>query len=271
MPEAVHEILRHVKEIRAVDFNAYNANTVKRRLALRMGLTGKQDYALYLDYLKETPEEMDALIDALTIKVSCFFRNPLVFELLREYVLPELMDAHREEGLRVWSAGCARGEEAYSTAIIIKEIAEKENISSRAFILATDIDREALNDAIMAGYADEALSEVKKGCLDRHFVPQAGLYMLKEEITSMVNFAFHDVTILKSPKEGIFSDYHIILCRNVLIYFNSDLQKKVIGYLSALIPVKGCLVLGEAETLPEGLRGHFNELMPGSKIFRKEG
>jgi chemotaxis methyl-accepting protein methylase len=212
---------------------------------------------------------MEGLIDALTIKVSHFFRNPFVFEALKKFVLPELIESRHGEGLRVWSAGCARGEEAYSMAILLNEIMREELLFTYLFILATDIDVNALEDGQKAVYTDEALSEIKKGYFDRYFIAEGDSYRVKDEIRSMVTFASHDVTTCKPPKEGIFSSYHIILCRNVLIYLDRHTQAKVLKSLSEFLLNKGYLILGEAEIMPQQLSGDFHEVVPNTKIFRK--
>lgn len=271
MDEDLNRLLRYIKDLRGVDFNSYRPGTLKRRLERRLDATNTSDYAEYLQYLNGHPEELDGLIDSLTIKVSCFFRNPLVFEAIRCFVLPQLIDACRGNILRVWSAGCARGEEAYSLAILLHDIFTKEQTDAPLFIIGTDIDRKALSDAKKGLYNAEAVSEVRKRCLDRYFINEEGRYRLTGEVRSMVTLAYHDVMNCTSPKEGVFSGYHLILCRNVLICYDRDLQKKVLKCLSELVLKDGCLVLGEAETLPEEVMKGFREIIPDTKIFRKRG
>ncbi|MCL5421375.1 MAG: protein-glutamate O-methyltransferase CheR, partial [Nitrospirae bacterium] len=210
------------------------------------------------------------LVDALTIKVSCFFRNPLVFELLREVVLPELIEKGRNDILRIWCAGCARGEEAYSAAILVREIVTKEALPAKVFIIGTDIDRAALENAKKAAYKADSVLEIKKCYLDRYFDVKDGFYHLKEEITSLVTFAYHDVTTLTTTKEGIFSDYHLILCRNVLIYFNRELSERVLRGFSGFLLRNGYLVLGEAESFMPQLTKDYEGIMRGTKIFKRK-
>lgn len=268
---ALPALLAFVKERRAVDFSAYRSGTVRRRLALRLAATGQPDYAAYLRHLRTSSAELEALLDALTIKVSCFFRNPLEFEVLRDRVLPELLEKGRGRTLRIWCAGCARGEEPYSVAILLRELGRKEKKAVPVFILATDIDREALAAAREARYGAEALSEVRKGHLDRYFTREGEQFRLNEEIRSMVSFVEHDITTCVPPQAGLFSDYQLILCRNVLIYFDLDLQARVLRGFAGRLPAGGYLVLGEAETLLSPAASAFAEVLPGSKIFRKEG
>lgn len=270
MTDNLQGLLGYVKGQRAIDFSAYRPNTIKRRLDLRLSATGMPDYASYHKYIKENPDEIDALINALTIKVSYFFRNPFVFEALREIVLPELLDAFKNDVLRVWCAGCARGEEAYSVAILFKEIIDKEAFSPKVFIIGTDIDKSALEDAKKAVYKTDSLTEIKKGYLDRYFDFKDGDYCLKDEIKSQVTFAYHDVTTLTTPKEGVFSDYHLILCRNVIIYFSRELSERVLRGFSGFLLRNGYLVLGEAEIFMPQLTKDYEEVMRGTKIFKRK-
>ncbi len=269
MSDNISQILNYVKELRAVDFTVYRQTTIGRRLETRLMRTGIPDYASYLEYLKGNPGEFDALMDALTIKVSHFFRNPFVFEALSLFVLPEIMENNREDVIRIWSAGCAKGEEAYSAAILIKELISKEVLRQEALILGTDIDRGALEDARNAVYKPESLLEVKKGLLDRYFAVENAFYRLNEEIKTMVAFVCHDISTLTAPKEGIFMDYHLILCRNVLIYFDRNLCTKVLEYLSNMLQKGGFLILGEAESLLSGAADRFQEVIPKSKVFKR--
>lgn len=142
-------------------------------------------------------------------------------------------------------------------------------MSPKIFFVGTDIDRQALKDAGEAVYSADSLSEVKKNYLDRYFAFKDGLYRLNDEIRSMVTFAYHDVTTLTTPKEGIFSDYHLIFCRNVLIYFEKDICKDVLNSLSGFVLKGGYLVLGEAEAMPSELMDEFEDMLRRTKLFRR--
>lgn len=267
-PEEFQEILEYVRELRGVDFNAYRGSTIKRRFDLRLSSTRMHDYASYQKFIKENPAEIDALIDSILINISHFFRNPFVFEALREIVLPELFDAFKDDILRIWCAGCARGEEAYSVAILANEIVKKETPGTKIFIIGTDIDRKALEDGKKAMYKADSVLEVKKDYLDKYFIVKDGFYHLKDEIRSLVTFAYHDITTRTTPREGIFSDYHLILCRNVVIYFNRELSAGVFNSFTKFIKQNGYLVLGEAENISQTNRD-YEEILQRAKIFRK--
>lgn len=266
----LQSILGILCEQHAIDFSLYKPGSLKRRINLRLLATGILDYAAYRRYLAEHPEEIDLLLAALTITVSHFFRNPLVFEVLRELVIPELIECAPIGGLRIWCAGCARGEEAYSLAILMREICVREAADFPISILATDIDEAALAFAEQGCYQEEALAEVKKRYLDSCFRAEGDTYRVREDIRAVTNFARHDLTTCQPPRAGIFFDYQLIFCRNTLIYFNRDLSDRVVGFLARGLAPGGYLVLGEAETIPTDLSRQFREIIPHTRIYRKE-
>jgi chemotaxis methyl-accepting protein methylase len=267
------KILDHVKSLRGIDFCSYRPGGIKRRLHGRLSALKIPDFEPYLDYIYRHPDEVDVLIDHLTIKVSGFFRNPLVFELLGENVIPDLFEKFRGQEIRVWCAGCAHGEEAYSVAILFREIAAKEFsvYSPKVSILASDIDRAAIEDAMRGVYKDDSLQDTKKRFIDRHFSIRDSRYAINREIKDMVRFTYHDITTATAPKDSVFSDFHLILCRNTLIYFRKDICEDVMVSFSRFIPCGGYLVLGEAEAVTTSLVGSFEEKPPGTKIFLKKG
>jgi chemotaxis protein methyltransferase CheR len=250
---------------------------VARKLDLRLDETDTRSYTEYLGYLKSHPGEIDNLIKALTIKVSNFFRNPLVFELLRSRVLPALLSEFGT--LRIWSLGCATGEEPYSVAVILKELLAKERDTFRVEILGTDIDAEAVRKAVAGEYSGDELLEVKKKHLDasfhrvpptdQHHAGQKPRYGVNEEIKSMVRFEPGDIVAALRQRERAKGAFHLILCRNVLIYMNRALQQKIVGDIADIIAPNGYFIIGESETIPETSRNAFAQVFPGVKIYRK--
>jgi chemotaxis protein methyltransferase CheR len=263
-------ILDILHDRRAIDFSGYKPGTLMRRINLRLLCTDVPDYAAYRRYLAEHPPEIDLLLDALTITVSHFFRNPFVFEVLREFVIPDLIESAPPGGLRIWCAGCARGEEPYSVAILAQEICSHEAPDLPISILATDIDKPALAFALKGRYQADALAEVKKQYLDAYFTADSDGYRVRDDIRAVATFARHDVTTCHPPKEGLFSDYHLILCRNTLIYFNRELCEQVVTSLARSLSSGGYLVLGEAEMIPVAMAREFSEIFPRTRIYRKE-
>ncbi len=268
-PEAIHRILDFVKEKRVIDFHAYRPGTIQRMLELRIAKTGAGDHDAYYETLRSSPAEIDELIQALTVKVSSFFRNPFAFEALGAMVLPELRECFPDETLRVWCAGCARGEEPYSVAILLRESSAPGERRAQPFILGTDVDPQALDAARRAQYTGDSLLDVRKRHLDRYFHAEGGTARISGEIRALVTFASHDITTLRAPRVGIFSDYHLILCRNVLIFLERVVGERVIAFLASALASGGFLMLGEAEAMPEALVPDFTEIVPGLRIYRK--
>lgn len=267
--DGIQPILDYLLAERCIDAAGYRRNTIQRRFSTRLAATGMPDYQAYLDYLKQHPVELDNLASSLSIKVSHFFRNPVVFEILKAVVLPELIEFLRDQPLRVWCAGCARGEEAYSLALLFKELSTAGTEFPPPFIVATDIDLQALEQARIGRYAAESLNEVRKGDLDRWFLQDGTCFRLREEIREMVTFAHHELTSLKAPAEGIFSGYHLIVCRNVMIYFGQQLKERVLEFLTRSLAGNGALVLGEAEVLPEVYDREYVEIVRRTRIYQK--
>jgi chemotaxis methyl-accepting protein methylase len=277
--EDLKSLLSYVFEQRGIDFASYRLQTIKRRLENRLYATGTHGYVGYLSYLKANPSELSNLINTLTIKVSIFFRNPLVFEVLYTHALPELIA--KNSSLKIWSVGCANGEEPYSIAILVRDLLKKQGRSSKSikvFIFATDIDNEAIKNARLGEFSGKSLIEVKKRYMDEYFIrtekqsltseESRYIYRLKDEIVSMVSFEQYDITRGIPLSDERFSDYNLILCRNLLIYLSRELQNKILANLKNILKGGGFLVLGESETLPQSLRSDFVEISPGTKIFK---
>lgn len=246
---------------------------LKRRLARRLSTTGTASYGDYAKILDAQPEEYKSLFDDLTIKVSWFFRNPLTFELLYKVVLPKMIsrkEQSMDKMIRAWSAGCAHGEEPYSVAILLAELLGEQLKDYHITIYATDIDSNALNRARIGEYAEDSVLEIKKGLLDKYFYYD-GNYRIKECVKELVDFSLHDLTSEKVivPPQSIFSNFDLILCRNVLIYFSKDLQEKVLNNFETALNEEGYLVLGESEILADDISMGFVCINGLNKIYQK--
>ncbi|MDO9566902.1 MAG: protein-glutamate O-methyltransferase CheR [Candidatus Desulfaltia sp.] len=284
-------IFKGLRARRDIDFSSYREGTIKRRLSRRMAATGCDNYKDYFDYLEKNQEEYGRLFMDLTIKVSRFFRNRAVFEILSDKIFPDIMSAKESKNdrtLRIWCAGCSFGEEVYSIAITLVEYLKKHgkkiddyNIS----IFGTDIDDKALERAKEGVYNTEAVKEINNEILDSYFIlskaanfetptkfrPHLPSYLVVESIKNMVNFSRHDLTseTKMSPPAGIVANYDLILCRNLLIYFSEPLQKRAFSNLfNSLNP--GCyLILGKSESIPEFLKPFLVKQNPQHKIYKK--
>ena len=241
-PAILDEILSIVRTRRGLDFAGYRRGTLERRLANRLLAAGEPDARRYLDRLRASDDEIDRLIEVLTIKVSRFYRNAEVFDALRDTLLPELAARFAPARLRAWSAGCGRGEEAYTLAMLLDE--------ADGTVDATDIDEAALTAARSGRYAPDAFAELPPALL--RFVrtpPEEPAWSVVPALQRRVHFAHHDLGGAGRAPGG--QRYHLVCCRNVLIYFDASLQGHANRLLIDSLVPGGLLCLGEAEWLTE--------------------
>ena len=247
------------------DFSHYKNNTVYRRIERRMGLHKIDKISTYVRFLQENPKEIDLLFKELLIGVTSFFRDPAAWEQLRETFIPTLL-AERPEGgdLRVWTTGCSTGEEAYSLAIVVKEALEtlKPSAHYSLQIFATDLDADAIAKARVGLYPANIVADVSSQRLSRFFVQEEQGYRVGKEIRDTVVFALHNV--IKDPP---FTKLDILLCRNLLIYFDQDLQKKLLPVFHYSLNPGGLLFLGSSETIG-GYSDLFTQLDGKTRFYR---
>ena len=243
----LQKILKLLKSHTKHDFTLYKKNTLYRRIAKRTNLLQIDGIPEYTHFVEEHPEELDILFKEFLIGVTRFFRDPEAFEYLKTNVLPELIKSStKDNSIRVWVPGCSTGEEAYSLAIILRETidAYKPNSDFQIQIFATDIDDQAVATARKGVYPVNIKSDVSPERLNQFFVEVEGGYLVKKSIRETVVFAIHD--LIKDPP---FTKMTIISCRNMMIYFSAELQKKILPkFRYALIP-NGILFLGTAESI----------------------
>lgn len=242
----------------------YKDKCFRRRLAVRMRARGLQSFAAYAALLDGDPEEYDRLIDTLTINVTKFFRNIEMWTAASDLVVPELMEGSRP--VRIWSAGCASGEEPYSISILLKEWAETHGGGEdleRVTILGTDIDRGSLAAAERGEYPELSMDETPERIRERWF--SAGPpYRLEEEVKERVRFERSD--LISDPTPG---EQSLIVCRNVIIYFDRWVQEQLYRTFYDALRPGGFLILGRVETLLGPARGLFRSVNIRERIYRK--
>ncbi len=247
------------------DFSRYKRLTVLRRIARRMHLRHVQELPGYLDLLREDPAEVEALADDMLITVTSFFRDPDVFAALEREVIPRLFDGKGPaDRLRVWSVGCATGEEAYSLAILLLEEAQRHRNPPRLQVFATDIHAPSLERAREGYYSGDIEADVGAERLERFFRLENGRYRVQKEVRELVLFSPHD--LLADPP---FSQLSLIACRNVLIYLQRDVQRDVIKLFHYCLVPDGALVLGTSETTDAS--GLFDSEDKEHRIYRRRG
>jgi two-component system CheB/CheR fusion protein len=261
------QFLDRVRERTGIDFSAYKRPTVLRRLQRRMVATANPRLRDYVRYTQRHPEEFQRLSSAFLIKVTQFFRDADLFDHLGSTIVPQLIEDSRPRGreLRIWSAGCATGEEAYSLAILVAQALGPEIESFTVRIFATDLDEEAISFARRGVYPAAAVGAVTPEILDRYFERDGDHYEVSKEIRALVVFGQHDL-----GQRAPFPRIDLALCRNVLIYFTGELQKRALQLFAFSLREGGYLVLGKAESstpYPE----HFVLDQPRLKIYRRAG
>jgi chemotaxis methyl-accepting protein methylase len=247
-------LLDYVMKKRCFDFSGYRPSILANRIEKRRIALNCKTFDEYLSYVETDTHEIDRLIDAITINVSRFFRDTLVFELLADRILPAIVHEkirNQDHSLRIWSAGCARGEEPYSIAILLNELFRKEKLKIDLHIFATDIDATVLELARKAVYPLSSVKNSKYRLLMKYFTVTGDDFELIPEIKDQVIFSSYDMLDKKHyvPPESIFGNFDLVLCRNLLIYFNARYQEIIFTKLHQALSQNGYLVLGEARRL----------------------
>jgi len=251
------------------DFRDYKRGTIIRRLERRLLATGVGTYLDYMRFLDAHPEEYHKFAEYLTIKASSFFRSPYTFEQVEKLVLPELTAGKKSRGersLKFWSTACARGEEPYSIAILLAEFLGRQRKDFDIAIYATDISREALQQVHSGLYSLSEVESVPRSILERYFIRHGELYEVRPDIRRMVNFSPFDLT---SIIHRSLLELDCIFCCNVLIYFQRQLQERVLGMLYDSLAIPGYLILGEVETLTDNVCEKLECLDSKAKIYKK--
>jgi two-component system CheB/CheR fusion protein len=258
------EVLKLVDKHCHYDFYNYKTPTILRRIGRRITHLGYKKFADYLEHLKISSEECKILGKEFLIGVTKFFRDKAAFDILRDEVLPEIIHS-KEDGdvLKVWVTACSTGEEAYTMAITIDDLLQKANKNLEVKIFATDIDLDAIEFASRGTYPVANVSELDPHFVKKYFTKQGGNVVVNAELRKQIVFARHN--ILKDPP---FIKNDLISCRNMLIYMNVILQRKVLSTLQFSLNTGGYLFLGPSE-IPASVREGFEEINGKWKFFRK--
>jgi chemotaxis protein methyltransferase CheR len=265
--EAFDNLRELVLSAGGIDLGLYKDRCVLRRLAVRQRACGVEDLRGYLRIVSRDPLEREKLVKALTIHVSQFFRNPATFEVIRRQVLPDILTAKQAEGgraVRLWSAGCACGEEAYSLAILLLEVDPRLRERFSSTVYGTDIDPDCLRAADLGSYLPASLAQVSPRLRQRYFQADDARFRVTPDLRRIVYFKRHNI-LTSAP----FTRIDLALFRNVLIYMSEPLQRRVLANLHGAINPGGFLVLGKVESLPDGSRGLFEPLNVAERVYRK--
>jgi two-component system CheB/CheR fusion protein len=242
---AFEALLQYVKQARGFDFTGYKRSSLFRRITKRMQVNGITGFDDYIDHLEVHPDEFAQLFDTILINVTAFFRDRETWDYLASHVLPSIIASKGpNEPIRIWSAACASGEEPYSIAMILSELLEPERFREKVKIYATDVDDDALSQARQAIYTQRAVNDVPPEMLEKYFEQSNSRYTFRKDIRRSIIFGRHDLM-----QDAPISRIDLLLCRNALMYFNSESQSRILKRFHFSLNDAGFLVVGKAEML----------------------
>ncbi len=262
----LRQLLEKIYRQRGFDFREYRKSTLTRRIGRRLRVTGAVSYEQYGRILDRSPQEFNRLFDDLTINVTSFFRDEPAFRALKEVVLPELLNGRgkQKRDIRVWSAGCATGEEPYSVTILLLEFLGSKSKEWKIRVLGTDVDPKAIDKARRGFFARADVEGLGPELLKKHFSQEGERFKVKQGLKRLVTFEEHSL-LADPPCAG----QDLVLCRNVLIYFTSTLQVRVLKHLYKGVRQGGFLFLGKAEVPVGETRKLFRCVDNKAKLYQK--
>ena len=238
-------LLEYLKQIRGFDFTGYKRPSLKRLTSKRMQRVGVNSFSDYLDYIQVYPNEVNHLFDTLLLNVTTFFRDAPAWEVIQNDIIPRIVGVKdNKDSIRAWSAGCASGEEAYTIAIVLAEILGAEAFRERVKIYATDLDDDALAQGRLAIYSAKALENLPEQLRSKYFETAGTNYMFRPDLRRCVIFGRHDLT-----HDAPISRLDLLVCRNTLMYFNSETQARILARFHFALNDTGYLFVGKAEML----------------------
>ncbi|MEC3881435.1 CheR family methyltransferase [Parapedobacter sp. 10938] len=261
----VEELITLINNVHGLDLGGYSRASLKRRISRILAIY-QIDFMALKDHLVNAPGFFNTFLIEVTVTVTAMFRDPAFYKALREEITPYLATFPH---IKVWSAGCATGEEVYSLAILLA----KRGLYNRTFIYGTDINAEVIERAKqgiidlkkMKIYSDNYLQTASDDSLSEYYTAKYDAAVFHHELRKNILFSTHNLV-----SDGVFNEFHLITCRNVLIYFNTDLQRQVVGLCYASLALFGFLCLGAKETLPpNGIKDKFRIISKTHNIYQK--
>src|SRR6266403_153552 len=243
--ERLETLLDYLKGTRGFDFSAYKRSSLVRRIQTRLQAVAADSYDAYRDYLEAHPEEFSLLFNTILINVTSFFRDPDAWQFLTSQIVPRILAGSRSDStIRVWSTGCASGEEAYTLAMILAEQIGIEAFRRRVKIYASDVDDDALTQARHATYTASQVEDVPPELLSRYFEQVDDRHLFHKELRRSIIFVRHDLV-----QDAPISRVDLLVCRNTLMYFTRETQAKVLNRFHFALRHGGFLFMGRAELL----------------------
>jgi chemotaxis protein methyltransferase CheR len=258
---AFQKMKRLLLENIGLDVNGYRDEYLKRRFDIRLRATGSLTYSKYVIYLKNHPEEYQLLLNDLTINYTMFFRDMDVYLYLEKVLLPKLLAS---TNVRIWSAGCATGEEPYSLAIMVNKILGHTMAQHQVTILASDIDKDALSKASRGEYQKKQLNGLSDQLIDKYFTKEGEVYRVQDFVRRSIRFEQRD--LMKEPSH---KSLDLILCRNVMIYFSKESQQQIHMNFYEALRGGGYFITGKAEMLSGEPSRIFLPVDVRSRVYQK--
>jgi two-component system, chemotaxis family, CheB/CheR fusion protein len=264
--DGFEELIEFIRRDRGFDFTGYKRSSLMRRTIKRMRDVGIDSFPAYLEHLRTQPEEFVALFNTILINVTSFFRDGETWDYLAEHVVPQLLERRGEEHpVRVWSAGCATGQEAFSIGMLFAQAVGDDELARRVKIDATDIDEEALAVARHAAFAGKAMESVPGPLVDRFFERSGQRYTVARPLRRAVIFGRHNLAV-----DAPISRVDLMLCRNTMMYFSAPLQGVILDRIHYAMDPEGFLCLGKSEVMLTR-SGHFEPVELKRRVFRSVG
>jgi chemotaxis methyl-accepting protein methylase len=268
MNEGLHqEVVDTIKKTLGQDISRYDETFIQKTVASRCR---ENDIAeeRYIALLKTNIGEARSFCRALNVSYSVFFRDPLVFALLNQWLIPKLVSEKKSE-IRVWSAGCAAGQEAYSAAMLLDAMSEKSDFRYRIF--ATDISNEALRAARQGSYAVHAMYSVPLKFVQEYFVRMGNTYQISNRLKQNVTFSYYDLLEAGSfnPQESIFGSFDIVFCSNLIMYYRPEYQRSIARKILRAVSETGYIITSEAERYLLRTLGNLRTIAPPAAILQK--
>lgn len=269
--DAVGEVMR---QAHGLDVSCYEPSFVAKAIERRRQETGNETLEAYVAHLAEVCGESELLHASLRVSYSEFFRNPLSFALLEEVVLPRLVEAKTAEGeseLRVWSAGCAAGQEAYSVAILLEELTVLRDVRLAHRIFATDQSEEALAQGRAGVYGEAAVANVRLRQLGHAFERKGEMFVAAPWLKGRVDFSAYDLLDAETsfPPASIYGGFNLVMCCNVLLYYRAEAQRIILDKIRRSLAADGVLVVGETERAVVEQTGGFFAMTAFTSVYQK--
>jgi len=270
MKNELQHLIASVHQIQAMDISCYDESFLAKTLEKRLSETSIPSLSSYLEYLSLSREEAEALIRSLDVNYSDFFRNPLVFDLLEYFILPRIMD-EKSGQVRIWSAGCASGQEPYSIAMILDDFACQSGKLMHSRIFATDKTESDLEFARRGIYSDEAVQNIRLRHIRKYFTRSGETYVILARLKEVIDFSAHDLlhSPFSSPPSSIYGDFDLIFCCNLLYYYRPEVQQIILSQIGRTLTPNGFLVTGETEKAIVEKNGGYIAVAPPITVFRK--